>query len=138
MTAEELILKEYKREVAFGKLLGISNILGQLIFEKRSNWISLKYMKDLPLKPATIIERIHKDLMAHSYKFGQEENELIDMFGEVLSSLDENEFTNKPLRDKFILFYHRQQHEINQKIDISRKLKKVLESSVEVLDDLKD
>ncbi|MBP1308923.1 hypothetical protein JOD82_001943 [Paenibacillus sp. 1182] len=102
-----------EREMKFGKILAIANVLGERVKDKGEIGISPKHMERYGFKPATTFEHIHKDLMQHSYKFGEEEMMLFDQLTEVVASIDEEEFTDTPLQGRYLQAYGAKQHELN-------------------------
>jgi excisionase family DNA binding protein len=51
--------------------------------------------------------------MEYADKFGEDEIKLLDLFGEILSEMDEAEFTNEPLNANYLHGYHTQQNALN-------------------------
>jgi hypothetical protein len=101
------------REVAFGRLLAIANVLSQRVFDKDTMTISQKHMTRYGRKPKLTFERIHAEIMQHANKFGPDEFQLLDMFQEILSEMDESGFTNEPLKPQYLHAYHTEQHTLN-------------------------
>ncbi|WPQ59488.1 type I-C CRISPR-associated protein Cas8c/Csd1 (plasmid) [Paenibacillus polymyxa] len=103
-----------EREMKFGKILAIANVLGERVKDKGEIGILPKYMERYGFKPATTFEHIHKDLMQYSHKFGESETSLFDQLTEAVASINEEEFTDKPLRGRYLQAYGAKQHELNQ------------------------
>lgn len=98
------------RDLLFGRLLGVSNVFGDLVFEKNKISVSDKYMQRFAKAPATTWAAIHADLMGYTHKFGKKENKLMTLFDEIVGQMDEDDFTDKPLGDKYLIGYYKQQH----------------------------
>lgn len=101
------------RDLKFGRLLAIANVLGQKVFEKEKPSISEEHWKRYDKKPYDVFVKMHKDLMNYTHKFGEEENILIDLFGEILAEMDESEFTNEPLERTYLLGFYQQGNALN-------------------------
>lgn len=102
-----------KRDLAFGRLLAIANVLGKNVFEKDRIGISDKYLTKISRSPATAIEKIHKELMEYAHQFGPTEMILLDMFGEIMANLSTDDFTNEPLNPQYLQGYYSQQNDLN-------------------------
>lgn len=107
------------RDIKFGRLLAIANILGQRVFEKGKPSISETNWKKYDQRPFDVFTKMHKDLMDYSHKFGEEEMILIDLFGEILADMDESEFTNEPLDRTYLLGYYQQGNVLNNIIGVN-------------------
>ncbi|MGO4952050.1 hypothetical protein [Paenibacillus sp. DRB1-1] len=101
------------REIKFGRVLAIANVLGEKVKDKGEIGISPKHMERYGFKPATTLERIHKDLMQHAEKFGEEEMILFDLLMEEMAQIDWDEFTDEPLRGRYLQAYGAQQHTLD-------------------------
>lgn len=102
-----------EREVVFGRLLAIANVLGEKVFEKGKMSISQKYMAWFSKNPAEAFEKIHAELMEYAPLFGKDEMQLIEMFEEILEELNESDFTNEPLPPRYLHAYYSQQNVLN-------------------------
>lgn len=111
------------RELAFGRLLAIANVLGEKVFEKDKLSVSEKYMDRFRLKPMQTFEKIHADLMEYTHKFGESEMELLNFFGEIISSLNKSQFTNEPLNPNYLHAYYTQQNDLNNVIGVDEASK---------------
>lgn len=112
------------RDEAFGRLLAIANVLSKQVYEKGRIFAADKYLTDIRKRPAKTFEKIHSDLMEYAHKFGPDEMQLLDMFGEILSSLTESDFTNEPLNNNFLLHYYKQQHVLESVIGVEEAAEK--------------
>lgn len=112
---EENKVGNVDRDLLFGRLLGVSNILGKMVFEKDKISIFDKYMQRFAKNPASTWAKIHADLMEYTHKFGTEENQLLHLFDEIMSELDLDLFNDKPLDGKYLLGFYKQQHQLNNK-----------------------
>lgn len=101
------------REQKFGRLLAIANVLGQRVFESDHQSIADKHLARYSKHPAKAFEKIHQELMQYAHKFGPDELALLGMFEEIFASMDESEFTNEPLRGRYLHAYYSQQHALN-------------------------
>lgn len=101
------------REIKFGRLLAIANVLGAKVYEPGKPTPAQQHMDRYWKKPASTLARIHKDLMSYSYKFGPDEMALLDLFDEIMASLDLEEFNNQPLRGRYLQQFGAQQHALN-------------------------
>lgn len=107
------------RNVAFGRLLAIANVLGQRVFEQDKIGILDKHFTRFNKRPALTFEKIHKELMEYADKFDEYEIHLLDMFGDILSSIDDADFTNEPLNAKYLHAFHSQQHDLDSIIGVN-------------------
>lgn len=112
---EENKVGNVDRDLLFGRLLAVSNVLGSRVFEEGKISIFDKYMQRFSKKPASTWTKIHTDLMEYTHKFGEVENKLLHLFDEIISEMDEELFDNKPLEERFLLGYYKQQHELQDK-----------------------
>ncbi len=112
-----------EREIAFGRLLAIANVLSKKVFESDKIKISDKYLSRYAKAPAKYFTIIHKDLIEYVNKFGQDELQLLDLFEEILSEMDVTEFTNEPLNGKYLHAYYTQQHNLNNVIGVEEASK---------------
>lgn len=110
---EEIKMTNDKRDLLFGRLLGVCNILGERVFEKGKPSVDEKSFKKFPNAPASTFERLHKDIMQYTHKFGEEENYLLSLFDEIMSDMDTSDYNDEPV-DKYLLGYYRQQHELKE------------------------
>lgn len=108
---EDIMMTNDKRDILFGQLLSIVTVIGERVFEKGKPSVDETSFKKFPRAPKETITRLHMDVMNYAHKFGKEENELIDLFGEILYEMESNDFTNDPL-DKYLLGYYKQNHEL--------------------------
>lgn len=107
-----------EREIAFGRLLAIANVLSKKVFESDKIKISDKYLSRYSKAPAKYFTIIHKELMEYVDKFGQDELQLLGLFEEILSEMDVTEFTNDPLNEKYLHAYYTQQHSLNNVVGV--------------------
>jgi len=108
------IIQNSKRDLAFGRMLAIANVLSERVFEKGTLTVTKKYMARYRIKPFDTLVKIHADLHEHAHKFGETELQLLDLFGEILSTLDEKDCTNEMLKPVYLHAYHSEQHQLNQ------------------------
>ncbi|MDF1510858.1 type I-C CRISPR-associated protein Cas8c/Csd1 [Robertmurraya sp. DFI.2.37] len=109
---EEGAMTGESRDLLFGRMLGVLNVLGERLFEKGKPSIDEKSFKKFPAKPASTFERLHKEVMDYSHKFGEEENRILALFDELLSELSTEDFNDSPLGGTYLLGYYRQNHEL--------------------------
>ncbi|QQZ64490.1 type I-C CRISPR-associated protein Cas8c/Csd1 (plasmid) [Paenibacillus sonchi] len=101
------------RSIAFGRLIAIANVLGDRVLDKGVPSISSQYLDKIARQPEKTIEAIHRKLLDYTHKFGPEEMVLLDMFGEIMSSLNLEEFTNDPLGSGYLHSFYTQQNALN-------------------------
>lgn len=106
------------RDLAFGRLLAIANVLSERVFEDGRPNISAKHLTKISQHPAKSFAKIHSELMEYTHKFGEEELHLLDLFGEILAEMDESDFTNEPLNGVYLQAYYSQQHSLNNVIGV--------------------
>ncbi|MEK4178578.1 type I-C CRISPR-associated protein Cas8c/Csd1 [Aeribacillus sp. FSL K6-1121] len=111
------------RDIKFGRLLAIANILSEKVFEEGKQSVVQKYMSRYSQKPEKTFQKIHEELLEYTPKFGQDEMVLLDMFGEILADMDESEFTNEPLTPKYLHAFHSQQHRLSNLIGVEEAAK---------------
>lgn len=107
------------RNIKFGQLLAIAKILGERVFEKGKPAISERDWKKYDKKPMEVFTKIHSDLMDYATSFKEEEIALLDLFGEILSEMNEGEFTNEPLNRTYLLGYYQQGNTLNNVIGVN-------------------
>ncbi|MBV6717176.1 helix-turn-helix domain-containing protein [Paenibacillus chitinolyticus] len=112
------------RDVSFGRLLAIANVLGERLFENDKPDITSKYLERYRRSPSKTFQKIHEELMMYAHKFGKTEIHLMDMFDEILANMDIEQFTDEPLKDKYLHSYHTQQHTLRNimSVDDAAKL----------------
>lgn len=103
-----------ERNLAFGRLLGVCVVMGERVFEKGKASIGKNEHDKFPRKPVSTFKKIHEDLMKYSHKFGRDEDRLLNLISEVIGGMNENDFTDEPLGDKYLLGYYKQKHELNE------------------------
>jgi excisionase family DNA binding protein len=106
------------RDVLFGRLLAVANVLSERVFENDRIKISQKHMSRFANNPALTFERIHKELMEYADKFGPEEIHLMDLFTEIFAEMNEEDFSNEPLKGVYLHGYHSQQSLLNNVIGV--------------------
>lgn len=106
------------RDIAFGRLLAIANVLSRKVYEKGKPTAAEKHMVRFARTPAKTFEKIHAELLEYSHLFGEEEALLLDSFGEILANMDESDFTNEPLNAGYLHGYHTQQHTLENAIGV--------------------
>lgn len=106
------------RNAKFGRLLAIANVLSKNIYEKGRPLAGDKYLIEMRKRPAKAFEKMHSDLMEYASKFGPDEMQLMDMFGEILADIDDSDFTNEPLNNDYLLHYYKQQHVLESVIGV--------------------
>ncbi|WP_040985551.1 helix-turn-helix domain-containing protein [Oceanobacillus jeddahense] len=99
-----------KRDKDFGRFLGIANILGERVFEEERRSVSALYQEKLKKNPAKAVQLIHENLMQYQNSFTDNDWVLMDILGDIIADMDEEDFTNEGIEDKeqFILQSHRQ------------------------------
>jgi len=111
------------RDIKFGRLLAIANILSERVFEEGKQSVVQKYMSRYSQKPAKTFQKIHEELLEYAQQFGSDEMVLLDMFGEILAEMEESEFTNEPLTEKYLHAFHSQQHRLSNLIGVEEAAK---------------
>lgn len=106
------------REVAFGRLLAIANVLSKNVYEKGRPYVGDKYIIFMKKHPMKAIENIHAELMECAGKFGPDEIQLLDIFGEIMSGIEESDFNNIPLKNDYLLYYYKQSHVLESVIGV--------------------
>lgn len=101
------------RNIAFGLLLAIANVLSERIYEKDRISVSQKYWDAYKKKPFETLVKIHADLHEYTHKFGENELQLLDLFGEILSSLEPDDQLNESLKPSYLHGYYSQQDALN-------------------------
>lgn len=107
---EENKLNNDTRDLLFGRLLSVSTIIGERIFEKGKPSVGERDFKKFPKAPLSTYKKLHDNLMQYSYKFGEEENYLLSLFDGILEEMNEADFNDTPLGDKYLLGYYKQNH----------------------------
>lgn len=95
-----------KRDLLFGRLLSVCTIIGERVFEKGKPSVQENEFKKFTKAPKNTFTRLHHNLMEYTHKFGREENELFDLFAEILGEMDDSDFTNVELSDKYCRILH--------------------------------
>ncbi len=98
------------RETAFGLLLAAANVLSQRLFESDRIKISDKYLTKYAKTPAKCLALIHHDLLEYASRFDEADLKLLNLFGEILASMEVPQFTDEPLNVKYLHAYYSQQH----------------------------
>lgn len=125
------------RDLIFGELLGTMNVMSES-FNDGVPTVSIKYMEDYSIKPRKFFEIIHRELIQHNHSFGKWENGLLDEITRLVDKMKQEYFTNEPLSPKYLLGYYRQQNKLHKKKNELQMLDDILESSDDIIDDLKD
>lgn len=120
---EDVKMTNDKRDILFGRLLSVCNVLGERLFEEGKPAIDEKSFKKFPNAPASTFERLHKDIMNYTHKFGEKEHYLLNLFDEILSEMNEADYNDNPV-EKYLLGYYKQNHELKE----FRGMKKVYEN----------
>src|SRR5699024_9507854 len=107
------------RNIKFGQLLAIANVLAQRVFEKGKPSVSEMDWKKFKEKPFEVFTTMHNELMEYAHKFGEDDMALVDLFGEILSEMDMSEFTNEPLDKTYLLGYYQQGNTLNNVIGVN-------------------
>ncbi|MFS0841316.1 type I-C CRISPR-associated protein Cas8c/Csd1 [Paenibacillus sp. 1P03SA] len=111
------------RDVSFGRLLAIANVLGERLFERDKPNITSKYLERYRRSPAKTFQKIHEELMEYAHKFGETEVHLMDMFGEILANMDIEQFTDEPLKDNYLHSYYSQQNTLHNIMSVEEAAK---------------
>lgn len=106
------------RDQKFGQLLAIANVLSARVYEGDKPTISQKHLDRYGRLPRKTLEKIHAELMEYADQFQGEELVLLDLFGEVISTLDEEEFTNEKLAPRYLQAYYTQQNFLDNAIGV--------------------
>lgn len=117
-------MTDSKRDIAFGRLLAIANVLSKSVYEKGRPFAADRYLTRIQKKPAATFEKIHTELMGYSHKFGPDELELLDMFGEIIVEMEDTDFSNEPLSTQYLLGYYKQQHVLESVIGVEEAAEK--------------
>lgn len=112
------------RELTFGRILSIANVLGKKIGLTGSRTLSVRYSEKLRLKPAATLAEIHNQLIANINKFGPDEMVLLDMLGEQIAKLDVTEMDNTPLNDSYLISYYHQNSALDQVMGVEEAAKR--------------
>lgn len=99
------------REKQFGRLLAIATVLFDKIEPNGSANLNLKYSERFRKKPMDTIVKIHEEIMENAHKFDETHYTLLDMFQEILASMDFNDFNNEPLQNKYLWHYHKERND---------------------------
>lgn len=105
-------LSNEKRDFAFGKLLSICYVLGTRLFEKGKPVIHENLWNEFPRKPVTVFNHLHDVIMQYTHKFKEKENYLIGLFDEIIGEMDDQDFTDEPLGNQYLLAFYKQNHEL--------------------------
>ncbi|MBJ6362077.1 type I-C CRISPR-associated protein Cas8c/Csd1 [Paenibacillus sp. GCM10012307] len=97
------------RDVAFGRILAIANVISERVFEKGKPSVSQKYFDRYKKNPYATFTKIHTELMGYAHKFGENELRLMDMFGEILSGIQPGDMEAKDLKPAFLQGFYSQQ-----------------------------
>lgn len=96
------------REIQFGRLLAIASILMDKIESNGSAKMNVKYGERFKTKPMETFTKIHGEIMANSHKFDETCYTLLDMFQEIISNMNWDEFSDESLKDEYTLYYYKE------------------------------
>ncbi|MCJ7840491.1 type I-C CRISPR-associated protein Cas8c/Csd1 [Lederbergia sp. NSJ-179] len=109
---EEKEIGNKDRDLLFGRLFGVCDVFGQLVFEKGKSAVQARYMEKFQRKPMTTFAKIHEELMNYTHKFGDKEERLIRLFDQIVDKIGIESYDDRPLSDKWLLGFYKQRHEI--------------------------
>ena len=107
---EVLNLNNQKREIQFGRLLAIASILSEKIESNGASKLNFRYADRFQRKPMDTFTKIHQEIMSNVHKFDESYTVLFDMFQEILTDMDWNDFDNKPLNGEYLRAYYSQRY----------------------------
>ena len=119
------------RDYLFGRLLALADYLEKkALREQHDNRATnaIRYMNAFSQKPARTWLTIQSALQPYQAKLGGKATYINSLIDEVGSQIDPNDFTNKPLSEKYLLGFYSQRHDLYQKKEESKPLN---EESVE-------
>lgn len=114
---------EINRDIKFGRLLAIANILSERVIEKNKRSKVIEYWDRYQKRPMEVFSKIHADIMEYTHKFGETEMYLFDLFVEILADMTEEEFTNEPLNPVYTHEFSRHQHNLENVMGVEKASK---------------
>ncbi|WII36803.1 hypothetical protein [Paenibacillus thiaminolyticus] len=101
------------RETKFARAFAILNVIARSVYEKGKPLPAFVSLDKLGRKPMDVLVRTHGDVMQYAHKFSQHEMMLLDLFDEIISEIDMDEFDNAPLAARYFQPFHAQQRAID-------------------------
>ncbi len=109
---EEKEIGNKDRDLLFGRLFGVCDVFGQLVFEKGKPSVQNRYMDKYQRKPMSTFVKIHEELMGYTHKFGDKEDKLINLISKIVDEIGTESYDDRPLSDKWLLGFYKQRNEI--------------------------
>lgn len=101
------------RDLKFGKLLSVVSNLGRMVYDNNKPPVNEDLWEQYQRKPKSTFVILHNNIIEHAPKFTNDEIALLDLLGEIINDIEQEEFTDAPLGNKYLLGYYRQNHELN-------------------------
>lgn len=112
-----LDITKTNRDYLFGRLLAVADVLERSALDKdeRRATNALRYMNVFQSNPLRTWNTIHKNLQPYMMKLGTGVRRYTDLFSEIHTLFQAEEFNNKPLTGKYLLGYYSQRQELYKK-----------------------
>lgn len=107
----------YDRNVAFGRILGILEILADRLFEKNGEGNLVQYLQRFQRKPSATTMKLHHEIIKYYYKYTQRDLELLDLLGKIIASFKYEDFSNSPVTDIYLIAKAKQKVAIRKRYD---------------------
>lgn len=98
------------REVQFGRLLAIASILMDKIEPNGSAKMNVRYGERFKTKPMETFAKIHQEIMENTHTFDETHYLLLDVFQEILSEMEYEDFSNESLNGEYLLHSYKERH----------------------------
>lgn len=99
-----------EREKQFGRLLTIATILFDKIEPNGGNKIHFKYGERFKKQPMDTFAKIHQEIMENTHTFDETHYLLLDVFQEILSEMEYEDFSNESLNGEYLLHSYKERH----------------------------
>lgn len=112
------------RDELYGRMIALLDLIGDRVLDKGAPPISTQFLGQMRHNPSVAITLAHKKIMQHARKFGEKENLLLDMFGQLIVQLDVEEFTErKPLEGHYTISFYHQRSEVPKLVGVAEAAK---------------
>lgn len=116
---KEKEIKTVDRDVLFGRLFAIMDVMGKRLFEKGRQSGLDRYYKKIDKSPMTTFNKMHAEVMEYHEKFTEKDEECVELVEKIVDQLGEISFDDIPLGDKWLLGLYKQRHALNTEKDYS-------------------
>ncbi|MCO7175570.1 helix-turn-helix domain-containing protein [Sporolactobacillus kofuensis] len=101
------------RAVKFGQALSILDTLYNQLFNHKQQLLTKEKFDRFAQRPVDGLMELHKDVMQYAPQFKPSQGYLFKMLEEIISSLDDDEYTNDPLDPKFLYGYYKKNTDLD-------------------------